>query len=44
MANEYYIACWQHHAVFMNIYAHFIFADDINFPQKHCCAKLSIFI
>jgi len=44
MTNEYYIACWQHHAVCMNNYAHFIFAGDINFPQKHCCATLSIFI
>jgi hypothetical protein len=38
MTNEYYYALLQHQALCMNIYAHFIFAGDINFPQKLCCA------
>ena len=34
----------QHRALYMKMYLCFIFFGDINFPEKHCCATLSILV
>jgi len=41
---EHSLVSLQHWTLYLKTYVWVIVADDINLPQKHCCAALAIFI